>query len=535
MEEKLKNKKVIVVSSIILVITIVVLLVITLKDSYAYYGGSNELPIIEATIGKLKPTIDKVYIENENKQYTNNPNPNVTITWSDDNITEYCVTLDSNCTEFNQLSDTDTSKKSVTATNQITLSGEGPHTVNVYIKNKYGYTSEVKSDQITLDTTPPAIKSLSTTEIKETSVTIKVTANSGDISGIKQYCYSTTGSDYKCENMVNGEKTFTISGLEGGKSYTLYIYLTDNAGNNSVPTQQKFTTISKSAKDVVVATSKSLETEEKMKSRNAQISGTQDDLRRFVGPYTTVNDNFICFGTTDKDECTSNRDTYMYRIMGIDTSGRLKLIKATKIVTDNRKTFQWNFIYNSIVKWNASDLYKGLNGESPQPSNSSACNQCFVGNSKYSYMQEVQWTDLIDPTTYYIGNSKVTNNPTVFQNERGESFDNAKISLMYLSDYLYANNGAADKSNWLLMANGLNGVTNTPNGTDAPSAENEWTMTRHDYDTDHYTAWYVVKNGTSSWDGFRDTWAVRPVFYLKSTIQISDGNGQIETPYMIAP
>ena len=51
MEEKLKNKKIIVVSSTLLIMTIVVLLVITLKDSYAYYETSNELEIVNATIG----------------------------------------------------------------------------------------------------------------------------------------------------------------------------------------------------------------------------------------------------------------------------------------------------------------------------------------------------------------------------------------------------------------------------------------------------------------------------------------------------
>ena len=53
MKEKLKNKKVIVVSSTLLIMTIIVLLTITIKDSYAYYGTSNELEIMKATIGNF--------------------------------------------------------------------------------------------------------------------------------------------------------------------------------------------------------------------------------------------------------------------------------------------------------------------------------------------------------------------------------------------------------------------------------------------------------------------------------------------------
>ncbi len=540
MKEKLKNKKVIVVSSIILVMTIIVLLVITLKDSYAYYGGSNELEIMKATIGKLKPTIDKVFIESENQQYTNNPNPNVTITWSDDNITEYCVTLDSNCTEFTQLSDTDTSNKSVTA--PITLSGERNHTVNAYIKNKYGYTSLAGQSSITLDTIAPTISNLKTTEIKETSVTISFEGND-TISGVSQYCYSTTGSNYICNDMVNGDKTFTISGLDGGKNYTLYIYLKDNAGNNSVTSQYTFTTISKSAKDVIVATSKSLESEKDLAARNEAIKSAggqiQDDLRRFVGPYTTVNDNFICFGTTDQQTCKNNMDTYMYRIIGIDTQNRLKVIKATKVRKNSQIFFRWHYQY-TVENWQNSDLYKGLNGLDWWRSDRDgrSCNQCFGNGSEYGYMQEAQWSDLIDKSAkYYIGDSISNISPTLFVNERTSSFNDsyAGVGLMNLSDYLYASNGTTDISNWLFIANGLNGAKNNGSGAIQPSAEEEWTITR--YKRDSYGAdyaWYVDNNGTVNNYEVRGANAVRPVFYLKPATQISEGNGQIGTPYMIA-
>ena len=454
MKEKLKNKKVIVVSSTLLIMTIIVLLVITLKDSYAYYGTSNELEIMKATIGKLKPTIDKVYIEEENQLYTNNPNPNVTITWSDDNITEYCVTTESACTEFKLI---DSNSKSVT--NQITLTGEKEHTVNAYIKNKYGYTSAAVQSSITLDTTAPTISSVTSTEITETSITVNVTGS--DANGISQYCYSTTGSDYTCTN----SNTHTFNNLNSGQQYTFYFYLIDNAGNDNKAsaTQKQFTTISKSAKDVVVATSKSLESEEAMQKRNDAIKAAggnvPDDLRRFVGTYEEVTDNFICFGTSDQNQCKQNMDTYMYRIIGIDTSGRLKLIKATKINNNGEATFKWHNMYSTNTPWNESDLYKGLNGTS---------SKYFKGNAKYSYMQNAQWTNLISPATYYIGDAPDGTNPNLFINERKSNFSSGNISLMYLSDYLYANNGNANTSNWLFIQNGLNrDDTNLGNGASA--------------------------------------------------------------------
>ena len=530
MEEKLRNKKVIVVSSTLLIMTIIVLLVITLKDSYAYYGNSNELEIMKATIGKLKPTIEKVFIEEENKQYSNNPNPSVTITWTDDNITEYCVTTESTCTDFKPI---DSNSKSVT--DKITLTGEKEHAVKAYIKNKYGYTSEVKSDTITLDTTPPTISSLSTTEINETTITVSVIGS--DANGIKQYCYGTSQNDYTCTDSSN----HTFSNLSAGKEYTFWFYLVDNAGNDNKvsATQQKFTTESKSAKDIIIATSKSLESEEEMQARNDKITtDTKDDLRRFVGDKTKVNDNFICFGTSDQQACKDNMDTYMYRIIGIDTQNRLKVIKATELVNSVAYglEFAWNSVYTEDIKWNDSDLYKGLNGGSPHPLNGNLCNQCFVGNSKYGYMNESTWTKLIDITvTYYIGDSTAKVNPTLFVNERKSKFDNGRISLMYLSDYLYADNGTASKANWLFIQNGLNGANNTPSDATKPSAKKEWMMTRHGKYAGFHGARGVDSDGTVYSDQVNNRHAVRPVFYLIPTTRIFDGNGTIDTPYIIAP
>ena len=532
MKEKLKNKKVIIVSLISIIIFLILLL--TLKDSYAYYGGSNELPIIEATIGKLKPTIDKVYIEDENKQYTNNPNPSVTIEWTDDNITEYCVTTESTCTDFKNIQEPN--NKSITVTNQITLNSETNHTVNAYIKNKYGYISEVKSSSITLDTTAPTISNVTSTEITETTITVSVTGS--DANGIKQYCYGTSQNDYTCTDSSN----HTFSNLSAGKEYTFWFYLVDNASNDNKanPTQKQFTTESKTAKDIIIANSSSLESEEEMQTRNAQINSAggnvEDDLRRFVGDKTKVIDNFICFGTTDQTQCKNNMDTYMYRIIGIDTNNRLKLIKATKVKKGSQSTFSWHNTYSSNTTWENSDLYKGLNGQSPKSGDTYTCNQCFGNGSEYSYMKDTQWTNLIvKPDKWYIGDSTDNTNPSLFQKERGSNITNGdKIGLMYLSDYLYANNGNANTSNWLFIQNGLNGNhSSLGNGATAPTAEIEWTMTRYGKSSSNYYAWYVYSSGTVDYDALHYAYAVRPVFYIDSSMINLKGTGIIEDPYYI--
>ncbi len=63
-------------------------------------------------------------------------------------------------------------------------------------------------------------------------------------------------------------------------------------------------------------------------------------LIRYKGTRNEVKNNFVCFGTTNTDTCLGNKDTYLYRIIGItdNTStntdlglqeGQLKLLKAS--------------------------------------------------------------------------------------------------------------------------------------------------------------------------------------------------------------
>ncbi len=275
-----------------------------------------------------------------------------------------------------------------------------------------------------------------------------------------------------------------------------------------------------------------LETEEELDARNKTISGNvKDDLRRFVGDYRTVTDNFICFGVENQQTCKDNMDLYMYRIIGIDIEGRLKIIKATKLVQGSTSGFQWYNSYTSNITWPDAYLYKRLNGTSTDTYNYP---NIFIGNSKYSYMQDETWTKLISPTTYYIGDSTSSSNPTLFQNERTKSIENAKIGLMYLSDYLYAGNN--DTSNWLFIQNGLKGKDNTPSGSITPTAVAEWTMTRYGYvsSNSRYRARYVYYTGGASGGILTEPFAVRPVFYLESGVSIGvGGEGTFGNPYII--
>ena len=99
----------------------------------------------------------------------------------------------------------------------------------------------------------------------------------------------------------------------------------------------------------------------------------------------------------------------------------------------------------------------------------------------------------------------------------------AKIGLMYLSDYLYAssyytssdtttqNTQYFGNKNWLYKGY-------------------EWILTP--YASNAYRVWYV-NFGSAIYSSAFDTYSARPSFYLKSTVSISGGDGTFANPYII--
>ena len=288
-------------------------------------------------------------------------------------------------------------------------------------------------------------------------------------------------------------------------------------------------------------------------------STLEDDGYRYVG---TNPNNYICFGTMSQNDCTSDTDKYMYRIIGIfeDSSGEqhLKLIKKEALNT----TYAWHSDHTIDVDWNESDLYNGINGS------------YFLTNSEYLYMQNSTWLNKIETWNYTATNTRSYENydensiygphyryqsvQSIYLHElnRGSKSNQecyyssssgattgiadcstgewkivaSKIGLMYVSDYLLSlgeqalnyipdNNGDLLKQGWLHIIN--NDIKNT-----------EWTMTRYGEGTSNFFAYGIVIAGYVS--NTLDTLErlIRPVFYLTSDITIS-GKGTIDNPFVV--
>ncbi len=257
-----------------------------------------------------------------------------------------------------------------------------------------------------------------------------------------------------------------------------------------------------------------------------------DNSYRYAG---TNPNNYICFGS-DEETCPTDN---LYRIIGV-FNGQVKLIKSDfatsaslgtdgdyntityeassypnyrgSLTTINR--YYWNNVYNNI--WSQSNL------------------NTVNLNTNYINSLGSEWSDLMAIKNWKVGGMdgsfdisstvKQYYDAEVGSDSSSTTYD-AKIGLMYASDYgyaaspyywtwnLYAYSGATS-NNWMYM--GLY----------------EWTISRSSNSPN--LAFYVNDEGRAYASYANGVYAVRPVFYLESSVQLEGGIGTSSDPYRLA-
>ncbi len=223
--------------------------------------------------------------------------------------------------------------------------------------------------------------------------------------------------------------------------------------------------------------------------------------------------NYICFGTTNKTECTSESGKFfMYRIIGVSPNGQMKLIKKEPLTS----RYKWN---NTGVTstWANSALFNGLNGS------------YYLTNT--TYIPDSSWSDRIAVTTWPYGeitNIELTASELYnIESEYSTTVD-AKISLMNIYDFYFAVPGNINcKSNanlcrwsWISKEN----CSYSPDGY-----SHEWFMTKYNSSQAWYFNTSVYYTGYSS-----NSYPVRPVFFLKASERIVSGTGTLADPYILS-
>ncbi len=250
-----------------------------------------------------------------------------------------------------------------------------------------------------------------------------------------------------------------------------------------------------------------------------------DGLYRFNGTGDQVKNNYICFGTTDEEECKSKKDTYMYRILGITSEERTE---------DSGKKTMWQEGQLKIIKVNPAGSSKfdgsGL-GYWSRSAAKSWLQNTFLSSISTSEPNGLYWSNLITeqywydeeqyPLTNAVKRSYVDSSP-------------AKIGLIYASDYINAGNNNA--TNWLHLYHSIE---------DTGTYRTEWTMSLAMRNQSGTSRPYMIDigcnrcmNGESGVVSMGSnaygtaTREMRPSFYLVNNVNLS-GDGTSDHPYLI--
>ncbi len=251
------------------------------------------------------------------------------------------------------------------------------------------------------------------------------------------------------------------------------------------------------------------------------VSIDKELLLRYVGTKADVDNgnlnNFICFGTNNKDICLGDKQTYMYRIIGITTdnvntdlelkSYQMKIIKATPTVDK--------------VKWSSSS--GSVDWDSASTSIRVFLNDTFLKTIK-GIVGTHNWSDLITIQKWYKGDNFSDYNSAVITTGKTNGKEGYPIGLIHMVELVMSSSDGYPYSNsWLHLRNGIKENNNN-------DSLEEWIMTNDDR-----TCWSTYSFGGDGTIGLSPNieYPVRPVFFLTRDISIS-GGGTETNPFIIS-
>ena len=261
--------------------------------------------------------------------------------------------------------------------------------------------------------------------------------------------------------------------------------------------------------------------------KNAKTQGfnstMEADLYRYQG--TDVY-NYVCFGTNSKDVCLENPNTYLYRIIGVNSDNQVKLIKKEALNSE----IKW-FANNTDIIWPNSIIYSEINGAGfltnetyvPEGWSNKISTMSWKYGDLYKYAQDI--SSLGSASNLYSIESGWTNTTS------------AKVGLMYVHDYFYApqsgglncnSSSSSCKASWIHLSN---------NDEDKLNAM-EWTIMRHGYNSYYgaWVSWLIYADGTINWGNSEYLYSreARPVFFLENNVKYASGTGTLSDPFMIS-
>jgi len=278
-------------------------------------------------------------------------------------------------------------------------------------------------------------------------------------------------------------------------------------------------------------------------------NGAGDNSYRYAGANESVN-NFVCFGTTESPCPPDN----LYRIIGVfgenyhEVSGK-QLVKLIKYDYANSNLLGTDGNYygsdtpevyykGSLTSINTYYYWKDTSNLKNTMWSESLLNKTNL-NTNYINNIGTTWANKIATVTWKIGGNIPDNiygavSSVAYQNEiisptESATDYNAKIGLMYASDYGFA----ASPSAWTSTMGSYDNATARSTNWMYMGFE-EWTISRQAYADDRFSLAYILQISGSVWNSrvFNKSGA-RPVFNLVDTVTYASGDGTMSNPIIL--
>ena len=423
---------------------------------------------------------------------------------------------------------------------KATLKTSKSATANYYVylnieTNDFEYTTDNKTAELILTVTDP-----SGNELTEINGLNYVTVN--DIKG-----FDVTEASGLIKLVNNREITSTGIKEETWNVTLTFINLDSDQAKNAKKTFKATLDITKEVKreslaNYIKAQYTGTQGENNLYLHDSTLeNGANDNSYRYAGSSDTTN-NFVCFGY-DSTDGTCPTDN-LYRIIGV-FGDEVKLIKydyakSTLLGTDGDygKTYQAAGYSGTNKGQNSKSEIGVYYWNNNTQNNTWSDSRLNTINLNKNYINNIgtKWSEKISDHTWKVGGNTWSNiglqtAPTAYQNEINSPATNktvnAKVGLMYVSDYGYA----ASSSSWSTTLNNYN--FNVIANNWMYMGLYEWTLApRTDYSNHAFGVHY---DGRVAADDVNNAAVgVHPVFYLKSTIGYGGGSGTAAKPILLS-
>ena len=496
-------------------------------------GGELEYNSINNTVNLLSNKSDNCYVYFD--KYDGVWIDNISVT----NVTGSSVTLDISATSENGSITTyyyslNDSEYQETTSNPITINDLNKLTeykISIYAIDSTNARSNIYEVIVTTtDESGPVINSVSVSDITSYGFTLTVDATS-DV-GIERYYYIIKSLNISGTSINN---SYIFNELNSNTNYDITVFALDKNGLYSdeyslnVSTDNSIT-----LSDLVISRYNGIQGNNGIYYHSDLLSNSAgDNSYRYAGANPN---NYVCFGS---DEVTCPSDN-LYRIIGV-FDGEVKLIKwdyanSDLLGTDgtySSYTFNANVYSNyggNHLTINTYSWYQG--GIVSDDWNRSNLN---LVNLNTNFLNSLgNWINVISIHKWHIngmsygvgiGIPALVYNIEVMRNSSGASY-NAKIGIMYISDYAYA----VSNNYWTRNLSAYNNITEynwMHMGMD------EWTIS-YSADADWPSGFYVTNYGSINESRVNSSnYAIRPCFYLNSNVEYASGSGTSSDPIRI--